>query len=208
MRLRSWSIVLLAALAQGCAAVQPPPVVEPVKVLPAPLSIRAEASVEVDRPAVALNGRAVVLAKSPGSFRIEVLGPFGLASALLVSDGKTVYLLSGGKSRRYSSGDPGVPYSFKPDEAVSYLTGSVREAAECGCEVSKDAHGRASKVVKSEDGSPVLTVTLADYRAVAGADVPFDIKIAHKKETLRIRYTSVEVNPALEAGFFSTEGLP
>ncbi len=205
MRRSLWHLALLIALLPGCAAIKPP--VEPVKLLPPPLSLRAEASVEVDRP-VALNGRAVVLAKSPGSFRIEVLGPFGSAMALLVSDGKTIYLLSGGKSKRYSREDPRVPYSFKPEEAVSYLTGNVQEAVECGCEVSKDAYGRASKVVKSENGSPVLTVTLDDYRAVKGAEVPFDIKIANKKETLHIRYTSVEVNPALEAGYFSTEDFP
>lgn len=204
MRRPLWHLALLIALMPGCAAMKPP--VEPV-ILPPPLSLRAEASVAVDRP-VALNGRAVVLAKSPGSFRIEVLGPFGSAVALLLSDGETVYLLSGGKSKSYSREDPRVPYSFTPEEAVAYLTGNVPEGAECGCEVSKDAYGRTSKVVKSEDGSPVLTVTLDDYRAVEGAQVPFDIRIANKKETLHIRYTSVEVNPALEAGYFSTEGLP
>lgn len=195
----------LAFVAAGCAAVKPP--VEPLKVLPPPLSLRAEASVEIDRT-VPLIGRAVVLAQQPGSFRIEVLGPFGSAMALILSDGRTIYLLSGGKSKRYSREDPEVPYAFKPEEAVAFLTGNGPVASECGCEVSKDAYGRTSKVVKSENGTPVLTVTLAEYRAVDGVQVPFDIKIANKKETLRIKYTAVEVNPVLETGFFSAEGLP
>ena len=205
MRRRLRYLAPLLAFAAGCAAVKPPP--EPLKTLPPPLSLRAEASVQIDRP-VPISGRAVVLAQRPGSFRIEVRGPFGSTMALILSDGRTIYLLSGGKSKRYSKEDPGVPYSFKPEEAVAYLTGNGPVAAECGCEVSKDAYGRTSKVVKSENGSPVLTVTLAEYRAVDGAEVPFDIKIANKKETLRIKYTAVEVNPVLETGYFSFDGLP
>ena len=205
MRLFARYLVILIILAPGCAALKPP--VEPRKALPPPLTLRATASVEIER-SVVLSGRAVVLAKSPGAFRIEVQGPFGSVMALLVSDGRTIYLLSGVKSKRYLRDDPRIPYSLKPEEAVSFLLGSRMSAAQCGCEVSKDAYGRASKVIKSADGSPGLTATLSDYRTVKGAEVPFDIKIANKKEVLHIKYTSVEVNPELEAGSFDTEGLP
>lgn len=206
MRRPLWYLVALAALVQGCATVALKPA-EELKPLPPPVSLRAEASVEINRP-ITVQSRAVVLAEKPGSFRIEVLGPFGSAMALLLSDGKTIYLLSGGRSKLYSEGAPDIPYSFKPGEAVAYLTGNGPIESECGCEVSKDAYGRTSKVVKSENGKQVLTVTLADYRAVAGATVPFDIKITNKEKTLHIKYNSVEVNPRLDAGFFSTKGLP
>ncbi|MBI5587474.1 MAG: hypothetical protein HY889_03800, partial [Deltaproteobacteria bacterium] len=48
------------------------------------MTLKATASVEIER-SVVLSGRAVVLAQSPGSFRIEVQGPFGSVMALLVS---------------------------------------------------------------------------------------------------------------------------
>lgn len=205
MRLFAGYLFILIILAPGCAALKPR--LEPRKALPPPVTLKAAASVEIVR-SVVLSGRAVVLAQSPGSFRIEVQGPFGSVTALMVSDGKSVYLLSGGKSKSYSRDDPRMPYSLKPEEAVSLLLGSGLSAAECGCEVSKDAYGRVSRVVKSADGSPVLTATLSDYRTVGGAEVPFDIKIANKKEALHIKYTSVEVNREMEAGYFETEGLP
>jgi outer membrane lipoprotein-sorting protein len=199
-------LLVLVSLVSGCAALKAP--VEPV--LPAlahPVSIRARATVEVKRT-MTLTGRAVVLAKSPGSFRIEVQGPFGSAAALLVSDGKTVYLMSGGEAKRYGTDDPLFPYSFSPEEAVSFLTGGPITAEGCGCEVSRDANGRVSMVTKPGNGPAALTVTMTDYRAVDGAEVPFDIKITNRKGSLHIKYASVEVNPDLNADSFDTEGLP
>lgn len=198
-------LLVLVALVSGCAALKPP-----VGLLPPPVhpvSIRARATVEVRRT-VALSGRAVVLAKSPGSFRIEVQGPFGSAAALLVSDGRTVYLMSGGEAKRYETDDPLFPYSFSPEEAVSFLTGGPIAQEGCGCEVLRDSGGRVMKVTKPGNGQAALTVTMTDYRAVDGAEVPFDIEIANRKGSLHIKYASVEINPDLKADSFDTEGLP
>lgn len=205
MRLKNLSVLILAAAVYGCAAVRPPapPPVMPMATV-TPTSIKAEAIVEAGRT-VTLRGHAVIMAKSPASFRIEVLGPFSSTLALIVSDGESLSVVTGGDQSQFEEMEP--PYPFSSGDIVSLLLGAA-PAQQDGQQVFEDEDGHIAKVVRSKDGSPVFTASLADYREAGGAHIPFNISIEGGGRTLRIRYTSVEINPELDSEFFNAKALP
>lgn len=196
-------IVLLS----GCAAVQPAgeQALTPPTVIPS--TLRAKAVVEMTRN-MTIAGRASILVKAPGSFRIEVTGPFGQTAMLLASDGARLYTSSDGKVNEFLWGDPEIPYSFEADEAVAFLTGSPRplQAALPPNVIEKrDNWGRLKEYTKAVEGRPGLKVTLGNYKDINGAHIPFLIRIEDGRRTLAIKYSEVEVNPPIDEGLFSLE---
>lgn len=193
---------LVPLLAAGCAAKRPvtlsPPEITPV-------SLRAYGAVEMKR-VFTVSGRALILARSPASFRIEVYGPFGQTAAILASDGETVYTVTEDGAETFNRDEPGVPYSIKPEDVTSFLLGNPRPAYELSgneAETARDEHGRLRLFSRpSEDGQRGLKVLLEDYREVSGAHIPFRIIIDDGKRTVTIKYSEVEVNPALPEDLF------
>lgn len=195
----------------GCAAIRGPQgagtagVAEQAQRI-SPRTLRASAVVEVKR-IFSVKGRALIAARSPDKFRIEVLGPLNGTAALFVSDGDGLYIFSDGRSARYGWEDPGNPFPFRPEEVVSALLGSSPAGAG-DYSFSTDTSGHITRLARKKNGEPALAAAMSDYRTVAGADIPFSITIEDEKKSLGIRYSSVEVNPELGTGFFDTSHLP
>lgn len=204
MRLKSLALLFILVFISGCAALKPQAAPEGLN---PPTAIRAEAVVELKKT-ITLAGRAVILAKSPDLFRIEVFGPFGQVMALLVSDGSSLYIYSGGEEKEFLWNDPLLPYSFKANEVVSFLLGNsvpIQARAGKNFQLSMDENGRLEKAVKFKKGSPSLVVRLSDYRPVEGAILPFNISIEDGKEKFRIKYSSVDIKPRFDADSFSID---
>lgn len=198
---------LLAAAAllsiAGCAATWP---LEKASYAPgAPVSsIRARGVVELKKDSFSARGRATIIAQAPGSFRIEVFGPFGQTAALFASDGERLLMSSEGATSVFLWGDPAIPYSFNAKEAVSSLTGAS-VADETGGFSRFDGNGRLSEYTREVPGRAPLRVTLDEYALVDGAAVPFRISFEDGRRVITIKYTEVEVNPPFENGFFKVE---
>jgi outer membrane lipoprotein-sorting protein len=200
-------VLLVAILAlYGCAGVRP--VTPPVAGRPAH-GLKAEAVVEMKKT-LTLRGKARISAESPGSFRIEVLGPFNATMALIISDGRSLYVFSGTDEKEYLWDDPSFPYSFRAEDVVSSLLGSPSPnpgtIEKSDYSVSSGNDGDLT-LTRMKDGKIVLTVAMADFRVVAGARLPFDIRIEDRRGTLRIRYSSVEVDPAFSPDAFAINPL-
>jgi hypothetical protein len=195
------------ALLCGCAAVKPageepagPPKLKAS-------SIRARAVVEVKRKTFTAAGRAAILAKAPGSFRIEVFAPFGQTAALIASDGQKLLVDSDGVAREYLWGDPEIPYSFEAEEVVSFLTGgqNLLSPASSVASETRDEWGRLREYYRPATDGNALKVTLAEYREVNGAHIPFHIRIEDGRRDLAIKYTEVEIDPLLGDDLFELE---
>lgn len=201
----------LAFIISGCAGLRPlKEELPPGPPLAAPASIRANASVEIKRNTLSLTGRANIIARSPGSFRIEVMGPFNQTAALLVSDGKNLYMLSNGEIEKHGWDEPGFPYSFRAGDIVSLLLGATPDTgleAGTGYEAATDEAGCLKKLTRTKAGKNVLTAALDDYRNIEGAHIPFNISIADEKRDIRIRYRSVEVNPRIDDDIFTIDAI-
>lgn len=169
-------------------------------------SIKASAIVEIDR-IFSVKGRALIAAESPDRFRIEVLGPLNGTMALFISNGTGLYIFSDGKSARYDWDDPRVPFPFRPAEVVSALLGA-RPPDGGGYAYSTDEAGRVTRLMKKENGQPVVKAAMSDYRRVSGVDIPFSITIKDRRKDLGVSYSSVEVNPSFSPGFFDADRLP
>lgn len=187
----------------GCAGMKPAGQ-EPSLPSTTASSIRATGVVEMKKNSTSARGRANILAKSPGSFRIEVFGPFGQVAALVASDGERLLVSSEGKSKVFLWGDPSLPYSFKADEAVSFLTGAP-PGLKTGALERVDENGRLVEYSRPIDGRPDLKVSLGDYKVVSGATIPFRISFEDGNRGLTIKYTEVEINHPFEDGFFKVE---
>lgn len=204
---RLLSIFAVFLVLSGCAAMKPageeplgPPTITAS-------SIRARAVVELKKDASTAAGRAAILAKAPGSFRIEIFGPFGLTAALIASDGQKLFINSDGQVSEFFWGDPEIPYSFKAEEVVSFLTGAPYPPAldMPGVSASRDDRGRLREYSRASEDRDGLKVTLGEYREVDGAHIPFLIRIKDGKRDLAIKYTEVEINPFIEEDLFSLE---
>lgn len=176
-----------------------------------PSSLRAKAVVEIKKNVLTIAGRASILAKAPGSFRIEVVGPFGQTMMLLASDGTKLYISSEGKIKEFLWGDPDIPYSFEAGEAFSFLTGAPgpKEAGyKPNAIETRDKWGRLTGYTKTVEGRDGLKVTLGEYRDIGGAHIPFRIRIEDGKRDLTIKYTEAEVNPQLDEELFMLTAPP
>ena len=192
----------------GCAAVKPYGEETPDLPSTTASSIRARGVVEMKKDSFSARGRAVILAEAPGSFRIEVFGPFGQVAALVASDGERLLINSEGKTNVFLWGDSRIPYTFKAQEAVSFLTGGPMEHETDGLPGARsitDKKGRLSEYSRAIEGRPDLKVTLGEYRSVQGAAVPFRISFEDGRQGLTIKYTEVEINYPFENGFFKVE---
>lgn len=184
----------------GCAGVKPPApgLPPPVKTVE---SLKASGVVIVKK-GISMAGRATVLVQRPGSFRIEVSGPFGQTIVLLISDGESFYIYSNGGEQTMRWDDPLMPYPIKAQELVSVLIGAADPATEDGVTQTRDAEGRVTGLKKAgPDGAP-FEVTLDDYRITNGITLPFDIKLTRGIEELTIKYSDVEINAAIPPDAF------
>lgn len=203
--------VLMPIVLLGCAALRPP--AEPIVTSPAvtPESIRAKAVVQMKKT-LSVKGRAVILARSPDSFRIEVFGPFGHTAALLASDGSSLFTITEDGPESYDRHKADLPYSLEPEDIVSFLLGNPRVGVEARADVEagRDDNGRLRVFTRTFEGRPSLKVMLDDYREVSGAHIPYRITMDDGDKTLVITYREVEVNPPLEDELFQigTETAP
>ena len=173
--------------------------------------IRAEAIVELDSDR-RLKGRAIILAKVPDRFRIEVRGPFGRLIGLLLSDGDNLTVFADGELKTYRWSDPALPYPFSAEEFVSFLLGKndlAPGAPTEGYAITRNKVGKIAKIVKFEEGNPILSVDMSDYKANAGYAVPHSISLKDDRRglELKIRYTSVEINPDIKEDVFKISPL-
>lgn len=165
--------------------------------------IRAEAVVTLDSSR-RLKGRALILAKKPGFFRIEVRGPLGRLIGLLLSDGEYLRVLADDELKTYRWNDPALPYPFTAVEFVSFLTGGPERdyAPSKPYEITHDSAGKIATLVKFNQGNPILSVEMSDYRTNSGYAIPHNISLKDDRAALVIRYKSVEVNPEIKADVF------
>jgi len=177
-----------------------------------PAAIRALATIRAVgiNGASTLAGRATVLAESSGSFRIDVVSPFGTTIAVIIGDPDSLYTYNAGRPRLYSWNSPDLPLPASAAEVASLLMGEYPEQARgaaplpAGAEVrtTADADGRLSNLVKKVDGNTVLAASLSGYREVSGAVVPFAIAIEGIGWGLKIDYSSVEIDPRIRPEAF------
>ncbi len=200
-------LVLSALLLSGCTISRPGPDLIDYRA-GWPDIIRAEAVIEIKNDKT-LRGRAVILAKKPDSFRIEVLAPFGRLIALLLSDGDNLTVFANGGLKTYRWDDPALPYSFTSEEFVSFLLGKndwtpQNPGASAGgaYEITRGASGNIANLVKFKEGSPILSVSMSDYKAASGYVLPYRISLKDSRRTLSIRYTGIEINPEIRDDIF------
>ncbi len=202
MRQRICLLIIAIAL-YGCAGIRPAGVPPPGR---APHGLKAEAVVEIKKNLL-LRGHAHILVSAPDLFRIQVLGPFGSTMALFVSDGRTLYVFSGSREKEYPWNDPSFPYSFRAEDVVSSLLGEPPAGAleKSGYKVTSG--GGSIKVTEMKDGKTALTVSMSDFRMVSGVRLPFDILIEDRRGALRIKYSSVEIDPSFAPDSFVIDPL-
>ena len=168
-------------------------------------TLRARATVSLKSPEKnGLKGKAVILAKRPASFRVQVLGPFGQTVAVLASDGEGLYIYSKGESTYRRTGDPLYPFTFMPGEFVAFLLGGVGEEGTDilpGYEALRDDNGNISTLSRKIDGKE-LYIRLADYRGVGETAFPYSLSIENGLESILIRYQSVELDTDLGDSLF------
>jgi hypothetical protein len=194
--IRAYTLLIFIFLLPGCSTISIQPTPDLGK---APVSLRAEAIVELEREE--FRSRAVILVKSPDLVRIDFRGPFNQVVAVVVSDGTELTFYSNRKIRSYRWDDPQLPYHFRPREFVSFLLG--RPGDKGRYEFTRDSQGNITRLVKLRRGIPVLKVAMGDWRQVHGVSIPFTIAIEDGHERLNIRYTSVELNSRMEKELFT-----
>ncbi|MBI5236655.1 MAG: hypothetical protein HY886_10470 [Deltaproteobacteria bacterium] len=198
--MRGAVILLIAALLlYGCAGTEitAPPPVGPAGAFEA-IAMKAIAVVSLNNGAgVTLKGRAILLAKKPGLFRIEVTGPFNQTVALIVGDGKNLHVNALSGAPFYGSADPFAMLPFRSDEFVSLLLGSVADEAvgKHGTNITNDESGRPARVVMSIPGLDAWAM-LEEFKETAGAHIPHTISLVDAGKRLDIRLVAVEINPA------------
>lgn len=210
--MRGAAILLTVLLLYGCAGTEitAPPLVGLTGAFEAS-AMKATAVVSLDNGGgVTLKGRAVLIAKKPGLFRIEVTGPFNQTMALLISDGKNLYVNALSRSALYELADPlpndKWPLPFKPDDFVALLLGSVGANHASGhalggvsgkytTDITNDESGRPARVIQSIPGLNA-SATLEEFKEAAGVRIPFKISLVDADKRLDIRLVAVEINPA------------
>ena len=200
--------LLLALILSGCSTLKTAPDLTKYSA-GWPNIIRAEAVVELDSSRQ-LKGRAVILAKEPGFFRIEIRGPFGRLIGLLLSDGEYLTVLADGELNTYRWSDPALPYPFTAMEFVSFLTGSGdpigqgdTSSKRPNYEITRNEAGKIATLVKFKEENPILSVEMSDYKVNSGYVIPYSISLKNGRTELKIRYKNVEVNPEIKEGVFN-----
>ncbi len=192
------------ALLSGCTALtqdralRPEPGYSP--------ALRGSAIIEF-RDSSVLRGHAVIVAKKPASFRIELRGPLGHTAWGMTGNGSTISVYSNGKSRAYSPDDPALPYRFTSHELVSYLFGLEPETTKPLAEtaeyaISRDSDGQVTEALKYIEERAVLSVQMGDYRTISGRKLPFLISIRDLNRSLKINFSTIEVDPEINDAIF------
>lgn len=168
-------------------------------------SMRASATVElVMAGREPLKGRAIVLAKDPDLFRIEVRGPFNQTLALVTGNGRDVVFFSNGTAKRGG-------FPLDASEAAGFLLGrpGVVAAKEgSGLRVVEEENGLITMVEKSAGNAILFRVSFSDYKEMADAVFfPLTLTIETARERIGISYTSIELNPEMEENAFDLTGM-
>ncbi|MFQ5442818.1 MAG: outer membrane lipoprotein carrier protein LolA [Thermodesulfobacteriota bacterium] len=206
-RLSFFSVTALLLMAYGCAG--PPPrraAIGEMKRGVRPEAIRARATVTLEQRE-SLRGRAVIVAKRPGSFRIDVFGPFGQSLAVLASDGKTLVFFSKDGLRAFEPGGPEITANLSPARLVSILLGDRSHSPIEGDKSKRGREDRAERSAAEKDGRREPEINLSDFRDVDGAIIPHNISIAYGGKRIEIRYREIEIDPEIKAEVFNITGF-
>ncbi|MBI5561026.1 MAG: hypothetical protein HY883_07120 [Deltaproteobacteria bacterium] len=164
-------------------------------------SLRAKALIESEN--IPIPGKATITIKNPDLARVEVYGPLNQIITIVTIAHDNCLLYSNGRVRSCGKKDRAV-YSAGLKELTTVLLGGTLEAGEGkDLEIVKDGMGRLSRFTKFEDGTPVVTVTVKDYKDVRGVEIPFAVMLESKEEKLLIEYYSVELNPEINNETFT-----
>jgi hypothetical protein len=195
----AYTLVLSLLLLQGCSRNTIRPDVYTAPETRPPGTLRVEGHVEVEGRD--LGGRAVIVVKAPEYARIDLLGPLRRVAAVIVTGPDGLSFYSNGDTVHYSWDDPLLPYSLRPGELVSILTGTAEAGDYQGS--GTDAEGNVTVLTRPVRGPSVLKVLFDDWRVVDGVALPFSIDIDDGRERLRIGYSSVDMDPVVDIGLFT-----
>lgn len=204
-----WALGSMLLLA-GCAFLKPAPAA-PAKAGPPTglTALRAEAVMEF-KDSGNLSGRALILVKSPASFRIEILGPLNSPVTTISSDGAVLSIFSDGslKTYRWDEENPVLPYSFTPEELAALLLGGgpldpAKPPPLTAYRITRDKDGNITGVIKIKDGLEVFRVAMSDFRDAGNGVLPFSLTVDDGYKSLRVRYKSLEINPDIKPDVFN-----
>lgn len=185
-------------VAYGCAAPIKP--VPPLHEAPA-RSLRSSSVITLKNNGVEISGRASVVVKAPASLRVEVYGPLGGVSALIIYNGEQLYVYSDGIGKTYDALDMGSALPLHPETIVRALTGDIGGIKG----LSMASEGSGIDMVEYAGGTKTASARLGDFRVVDGAQIPFSIVIEDLKtgKTITVEHSRVEINPDVPNGAFA-----
>lgn len=169
-------------------------------------NLRAKAMVEITgSDGKSLSGKAIILARTPDLFRIELLGPFNQTVALILSDGRGIYYYSKGRAEYHYPGDPDYPYPFTAAELVTFLFGD-RDIGVLGAgedyRIDLDSEDRITVLEKIKDGRVLFKASMDDFRMNGERWYPYKIVIDDSFQKIRIRYNSLIPGAIIDSELF------
>ena len=158
-----------------------------------------------------IRGKAVILARTPDLFRIELLGPFNMTAALILSDGDGIYYYSRGGARYHYTDDPDYPYPFTAVELVAFLFGDgdigVSDARD-DYRIDFDNEDRITVLEKLKDGAVLFKASMGDFRKNGERWYPHNIVIKNGVQEIHIRYKSLLPGAIIDSGLFKSPERP
>ncbi len=160
-------------------------------------SIKASAIVEFTKNKTE-KGRAIIMAKAPDSFTIEIKGPLGATIALIRGGENGLTFISRGKEETFEATDPRLPLNMSANEVVSLLLGRLNPAGKDASFITKDLpQGRSVRRLK-DNGEELYRAVLSDYRIKDGFSLPYTIAIEGNGYKLIIKYLNVKINSGVK----------
>ncbi len=202
------ALILSAALLPltSCTKmVNPPRAPAPVApTLEAATALRGEAIVELGSRSV--KGRAIIIAKAPDQFRMDVVAALGRAVFIVAASSKECDYYADGKLRPCGKRMQELGLELTSVEVVSILTGAVPPSQ--GSVLWKlGKPGPTLVAVKYLDNKEVARVESSGRGFIQGYAIPRSVVIHGPVETLAVEFDSVEVEPeGMGPGAFSIKG--
>ncbi|MCK5237871.1 MAG: hypothetical protein KAR06_12915 [Deltaproteobacteria bacterium] len=168
------------------------------------VTLRARVKLHVSKKA--LSSKAVVLASSPDSIRVDVLGPGGQPVIMMAANGKSCDYVDGGVLLECSATSTIFSDGFlSSKELASILLGRITRDVIDDCfndwKVIR-TRGRITGVSKYSGGSVVVTVTTVNSMNSAGRVVPTLVIVKTRGDTLKVEYLEVETDVEIESWLF------